>query len=265
MVLTVVVKKMSLHRMKYLSLLILGCLLLYLSCFNIGDREGRINPFDSNGSNWFPPTVDIIDTVITGEIFDTVAIKVKTSDRNGMVKFLDWISIPEAIDTIDSITGFNDSIMTYDTVISSIEIPYDTTDEYDTSSFGSAVGFSKTIEDDSVIYIVTLDSNDIDTMKYDTASDTTFFALFEDSTYQVKQVVEYDSILYNIDYDTTYPVDSVYYIYSSRFIFDTTGLFELFVTAIDDDGLESEYADSVRVVISDTSLADIVTPNCREY
>ncbi len=236
----------------YTPLLMTLCLIL--TCFHIGDRDGRVNPYDPNGDNWFPPTVDILDTLLTAGVNDTVAVKVKTSDKNGTVEFLDWMSVPEAVDTIDSITGFNYSIVIYDTVISVDKDTVDTNYDSDTVFYDSALSFIKTESGDSIVYTLTIDSLHKDTLVYDTASDTTFFKDWQDSDsiYFVYMVVKIKEFVTENKIDTTFVVDSAYYIYSSRFTFDATGLFELYVTAIDNDGIESECADSVTVIIADT-------------
>lgn len=239
---------------------------VFLSCFDPGERGGRVNPFDPNGSNWFPPTVTIDKDTIYGTIYDTVAINVKTNDQNGTVNFLVWTSEPELIDIIDTITECNDSIEIKDTAITIISIPVDTIDTYDTSFFDSASSFYKTVEDDYITFIFQIDSVISDTFTFDTAADSSFIYEKEDSSlYLVYLVMESDSIIYKDSSDTTITVDSVYYVYSSKFTFDIAGVYTLFVSAVDNDGVESESKDSVHVIIADTALAGRIYPYSTEF
>ncbi len=239
---------------------------VFLSCFNPGERGGRVNPFDPNGNNWFPPTVTIDKDTIYGTIYDTVAINVKTNDQNGTVNFLAWTSEPGLIDFIDTITEYNDSIEIKDTAITIISIPVDTIDAYDTSFYDSAYAFYKTVGDGYTTFIIMIDSLVTDTFTFDTTSDSSFIYEKEDSSsYLVYLVMESDSIIYIDSSDTTITVDSVYYVYSSKFIFDIAGVYTLFVSAVDNDGVESEFEDSVQVIIADTALVSRLYPYSTEF
>lgn len=245
----------------FLRLLIIGLSLL-LSCFNVSDRKGRMNPFDPNGGNWFPPTINIIEDTITGSIHDTILIKTEVFDQNGTVNFLSWTSVPSILEKTDTITFFNDSIVLYDTITEIITIPHDTI-LFDTTTYDSTFNFTYKIEiHDSTLIITVRDSlpNDSlynDTLRFDSTSDSTYFFDVRDSTYFIYLSRRYDSTFTIATPKDTIFIDSIYYIYASQFRFDTSGTFTLFSSAIDDDGVTSLIADSIVVIISDTASMEI--------
>lgn len=133
-----------------------------LSCIDISNRKGRVNPFDPNGDNWFPPHVAILQDSVSAAPCDTILLTVKTDDPNGNVVLLVWQSRPQIITVTD-------------TLITSI-----------------------------------------------------------------------------ISADCVY-ASAVYHFYDRHFVFDTCGIYTLYVSAIDNDGVESVFKDSVLVTVKDTS------------
>ncbi len=164
-----------------------------LFCVKTNERNGRVNPFDPQGDNWFPPTVEIIEKdTIQGTIADSVAITVSVSDRNGMVKYLEWSQ--------DSLLIFK-----------------------------------------------------VDTLSYkDSTSDSTFLFEQQDSTlYIIKLAMKHDSTFNDTSHIDNPVIGAVYDYYTSYFTFEAADTFQLFVIAVDNDGLESETQDSVTFLISE--------------
>jgi hypothetical protein len=240
-----------------IKLIFLCYILSFVYCANPGDINERINPFDPNGNNWFPPTVNIIEDTINGTIYNSVNITVKTSDQNGVVKFFNWIRMPDSIQTIDTITNFNDSIIIYDT------IPVVDTIDIDTISYLDSIIYKK--DADSVYYetgtdtvpLIIIDSNNYDTVFNITGSDTTYkHYKNEDSLYDVYKIFMAESLYVHTIIVNNPVIDSVYYLYLAEFSISTPDTFRFYITAIDNDGVKSEGADSVLVRVSDTSITD---------
>lgn len=242
----------------YLYLLIL---LLLISCSDPLKEKGRINPLDPNGDNWFPPTVSIdIDTAF-GTTNDYTLIPVTTYDFNSRIVKFKWYLENDSIIDVDSIKFFADSLIGYDTIVTIDTSDYDTLITFDTNQVKSNIlnVDKKEVNGITTFFLFSIDSSDtqsvpdtlFDTITFIEDSDTIFIEEIEDSFSVVSKVVTLYDTIPNLDTVKTAAVDAIYYLYSSKFIFEESDTFQLFVKAIDEDGLESERADSVVVIISE--------------
>jgi len=227
------------------------CVCLHIACLNIADREGRINPFDPNGDNWFPPTIDIVDPYKNGSVNDSIQIKMMVNDKNGQVKFVNWESENSVIQRIDSITGFNDTTAEYKTTITSHEESAGIDTSIETSFYKITQDFYYALHADSTIYYFVLDT--LDTINTHiksliTDSDTSFFASKTNNDSIFIAVKKYTTEYLTV-FDTSVTLIKQYFSYSSLFSFTDTGSFYLYATAVDNDGLESEYRDSIFITI----------------
>ncbi len=247
---------------KALSIAILYLVTSSLFCISIDKREGRVNPFDQNGDNWFPPTVDIIKDTITGNVGDTIEVKVKVNDQNGTPNSLNWTSEPAFIDLMtDTITSFTASDTTYKDTVVEKDTLVDTTILVETkcdSTMDST--FQKTVLD--TVRIITIN----DSLLYDTlltylsTSDTTYRYELADSIYIIYRTAPHDTAIMVTLLKDINVVDSIYDLFSLTFQLDTAGTFTLFVTAVDNDGVESVEEDSVVIIISLEELTDKTRP-----
>ncbi len=229
---------------------------MILFCVKTNERNGRINPFDPQGDNWFPPTVEIIEKdTIRGIIADSVTVTVAVSDKNGTVKYLEWSQDSLSVFKVDTLDSFFDTLIVYDTLSAMTVTSVDTT-FYDTTNFDSTSGKPEKyelVDVTMIIYLVSENDSLYDTLSYkDSTSDSTFFFEKQDSTlYIIKLVMKHDSTFNDTSYIDNPVIDAVFYYYTFYFTFEVADTFQLFVTAIDNDSLESEVQDSVTIIISD--------------
>ena len=248
--------RISIFKFCWIIGIYIPCLCLFSVCFNIGERKGRNNPFDPNGENWFPPNIDIVDTVKNISINDSIQIKVTVNDNNGNVNFVKWESESIGFQRTDSITSYEDTTYKSKTTINSYEDSVGITTSIDTSFYNILKDFYYKKHDDTTTYFFvfdTLSKTDTIEKKLSTNSDTSFFKSVTDSdttpTDSIFIAVKKDSIVYKKVFDTTVTLTGIYFTYTSKFSFgDTnTGSFYLFASAVDNDGLDSEYRDSIRI------------------
>lgn len=242
----------------YLYLIIV---MFLISCSDPLKEKGRINPLDSNGDNWFPPVVQVDVDTVSGKTNDYTILPVTAYDFNSRILKFKWYLENDSIIDVDSVKFFTDSLIGYDTLISIDTAGYDTLIAFDTSEIKSNILNVDKKEVNGVItfFLFSIDSADtqsvpdtlIDTITFSENSDTVFIEEIKDSFSVVSQVItNYDTIP-TLDTVKTAAVNTVYYLYSSKLIFTQPDTFQLFVKAIDEDGLESERADSVIVFISE--------------
>lgn len=241
----------------FLYLFCLGTLAATFFCHSL-DRYARMNPFDPNGSNWFPPTVEIVKDTIIDTVSHAFEIEVKVSDQNGSIDFLDWTSEPAFIDILDPILAYKDT--TLDSLLLEMKPQIDSTDTtfFDTTGIDTTKDSVATHtiinENDTTIYVITFGLGDNDTLSFYPSADSTYFFKYaaEDSLYY-KYLREKKT---EIKYDTTYvPIYEVVQVFlaSSWFVIDTAGVYKLWVTAIDNYGIPSTMRDSIVVIMHDTS------------
>ncbi len=239
-----------------IKLFLLGCVLSFVYCVNPGDINERVNPFDTNGDYWYPPTVDIIGDTIIGTIYDSLSITVKTSDQNDITKYFKWIRTPDSTQTIDTVLNFDDTIVIYDS------IPVIETTIVDTIEYLDSIIYKEDADSAyetgiDTVFIIIKDDNTFDTVSYVPGADTTYDFDKEGSLYDVFKIFMAESLVVETTIVNSPVIDSIYYKYIAKFSISTPDTFRFFVTAIDLYGVESETADSVVVMVADTGLSDI--------
>lgn len=229
-------------------------IMLSVFCTDIDDLEGRVNPLDSKGDNWFPPVVAIDSSSISGAVSDTFRITVGVFDLNGKVVALKWTDYSDSIIQIDSTKKFVDSLPVYDSIAVIDTLGKDTVAHIDTvvymDSLLNAEDWGKTYVKIAVEFKKDQDTTVYhDTISYEDNSDTTYYIQKGDSLFSVWQVLKtYPPI---IDTIKSAELAYMYYFYTSDLKFSMADTFDLFVTAIDNYGVESEIVDSIKVMITE--------------
>lgn len=228
------------------------------SCTKTPGLEDRINPLDPEGDNWYPPVVMVDKDTVYGEAKDFTTVSVTMFDYNSKIVGLEWSLDNDSTIEIDSVKKFNDSTIMFDTLVDVDTSGYDTVVVYDTSDYKtSLIDVDLAKNNDTVTFVMfSIDTVNSDTLK-DTItfiedSDTIYIKNMVDSLIDVSKIVTSNGIIPIIDTINKVTIDAVYYNFSTQFVFESPDTLQLFVKAIDSDGLESKDKDSVVVIITDS-------------
>lgn len=244
--------------MKLLILFSLIISFLIFSCTETLDKEGRVNPFDSNGDNWYPPVIAIDNDTINGKTKDYTSISVTVYDQNSKINLIKWFLPNDSIIEIDSIKTYTDTALGYDTIVKIDTSNYDTISKYDTTEYKvGLIDVDLSESKDTVQFLMfsldSLNSDTVtDTVTFIEDADTIYLKEAVDSLFNVSKVVTSLNIIPLLDTVKTITIGTVFYSYSSKFIFSYPDTFKLFALAVDEYGIESEVPDSVVVIISDS-------------
>jgi len=234
----------------------------FLFCTNTGERRERVNPYDTEGTNWYPPVVVLDDSVITTAVDSTITLTYKVNDQNGTVEYVLWRSESAGIDTVDTLEEKTaTTIEVYDTTIDTTITRIDTVLHDSLLVDSTDTTITKQIVIDSV-YLITVIDSITENVRYafDSTSDDTSYILSyvfpdtnapEDTTFIVYKKYPFDTTIDDSIFDSTITLDSTFYSYTIPFQFSSADTITLFAAAVDDDSITSVQEDSVIIQISD--------------
>lgn len=227
----------------------------FISCTDLLDEKDRLNPLDEAGDNYYPPVAWFLRDTIDGKFGNNVDVKVYIYDKNSDIDSLKYYLAGDSLFYSEAINvDYLDTLNKYDSTVVLDTLSFTKIKSYDSLVYADSVlaysfkGYSDTVE----TYLTYLDSLN------DTVFDTLIHVEDGDTIY-VKDVSDTLNKMFYLKYavydstpvlDTLDPVlDSTYYLYSSSLLFKASDTFNLFLKAVDSDGLESENSDSVLVQI----------------